>query len=276
MSDEPTISMASAWARCWLAASTFSRGTFSPKNTTSGFSTPPHCRQGGTIKAEKIGIFQIGVAVRRIGRVQIDPGGIEPGQLVLKFGAGHASLAAHAADQIEPAMQVDDAGAAGSLVQPIDVLGQQELAAVHRLQTREGSMRIVRLGAAEAAPTDHAAGPIALARQRVAHEGLIGHRLGALPIAVGVAIIGNAGVRAAAGAGQNEQASMAIDKVGEVGGGGHGGSLAFPDARFQDRRRSRDEKPMKRVGSSIREARSLARRGSLPCRPGAWAVLAFL
>src|SRR6516164_2173977 len=74
-------------------------------------------------------------------------------------------------------------------------------------------MRGVRPGAADASPSDEAARPIAAARRFVAHEGLIGHRLLPLPLTVGVAIVGNARTRAAAGAGQDEEASMPLDEV---------------------------------------------------------------
>src|SRR6202035_1974372 len=45
--------MASASSKWRQAASTRSRGTFSPKNTTSGLSTPPQRRQDGAAKREK-------------------------------------------------------------------------------------------------------------------------------------------------------------------------------------------------------------------------------
>ncbi len=50
VSDEPTTSSASASATIETASRNFSAGTNSPKNTTSGFSTPPHTEQSGTRK----------------------------------------------------------------------------------------------------------------------------------------------------------------------------------------------------------------------------------
>ena len=49
--DEPTTSTASAASSASDAAATRSRGTFSPKNTTDGFSMPPHAAQAGTSNA---------------------------------------------------------------------------------------------------------------------------------------------------------------------------------------------------------------------------------
>ena len=52
ISDEPITSIASARASASIAAVTRSRGTLSPKNTTSGFKIPPQA-QLGTSNAEK-------------------------------------------------------------------------------------------------------------------------------------------------------------------------------------------------------------------------------
>jgi hypothetical protein len=156
----------------------------------------------------------------------VTPCRIEPVELVLKLGTWRPPLTPHAADQIEPAVQVDHAGAACHLMKPVNVLGQQQFAPVHFFQAGERAMGVVRPGAAEAPPPDHAARPITSARRLIAHEGLIGHRLHALPIAVGIAIVGYARVRAAAGAGQDDETSMAIDKVMESDEWYHEGSLA--------------------------------------------------
>jgi hypothetical protein len=53
MSDEPTTSTASAASSAALAASTRVRGTFSPKNTTAGFSMPPQTSHTGTRNAAR-------------------------------------------------------------------------------------------------------------------------------------------------------------------------------------------------------------------------------
>ena len=114
-------------------------------------------------------------------------------------------------------MQVDHCVAAGRLMQPVDVLGQQKLASAQRLQPGECAMGGVRPRPAEAPPAELAARPVAPARRLLAHEGLIGHRLRALPFAVGVAIVGDAGARAATCAGQDEETSMPVDEVLQTG-----------------------------------------------------------
>src|SRR5947209_1693305 len=50
INEDPTISIPSAWRSASNAAPTRPLGTFSPKNTTSGLSTPPQDRHGGTTK----------------------------------------------------------------------------------------------------------------------------------------------------------------------------------------------------------------------------------
>jgi hypothetical protein len=44
-------------------------------------------------------------------------------------------------------------------------------------------------------------------------KALVPHRLLALPVSVNIVIVGNAGVRAAAGPGEDEKPSMPIDEI---------------------------------------------------------------
>ena len=147
MSEEPTISMASASSRCRMAASTRSRGTFSPKNTTSGLSTPPQRRQDGTAKDEKSALSRSASPSGASVAVQIEPAGVQPAELVLQLVARRSPLATHAADQIEPPVQVDHPGAAGGLMQPVDILGQKQLAPAHDASSR-ASARCASFGRA--------------------------------------------------------------------------------------------------------------------------------
>ena len=217
MSEEPTISIASALSRWRKAASTRSRGTFSPKNTTSGLSTPPQRRHGGMTKDEKSAPSRSASPSGRFRCVKIEPVGIEPAKFVLQFDARRSPLAIHAADEIDPPVQVDHPRAASRLVQPIHVLGQKKLASARRLELGQSAMRVVGRSLTNEPPADEAARPIAAARLFLAHEGLIGHRLGAFPLALGVAIVRNARRRAAARAGQDEQALVPIDEVLQAG-----------------------------------------------------------
>ncbi len=77
-------------------------------------------------------------------------------------------------------------------------------------------MRLIGQSAAEAPPADQAARPVALTGFDRAHEGLVSHRLLALPVAFGIAIVGDAGIGADTGAGQDEKAPMPIDERLEV------------------------------------------------------------
>lgn len=162
-------------------------------------------------------MLQVGVAIRCIGGIERQPRRIRAAQRLLKLIARRLRPAAHAAHQVEPAMQVDHLPMAGGLMQPIDVLGQQHPAPAVRLEPGQRMMRIVRLCLPEPPPADQAAGPIAPARLLVRHEGLKVDRLGPLPVAVSVAIVGNARIGAAAGAGQHEQPFVAVDEFFERG-----------------------------------------------------------
>ena len=66
-----------------------------------------------------------------------------------------------------------------------------------------------------------AARPVAAARRRALHEGLVGHRLDPLPLALGVAIVGDAGRRAASGPGEHEEPPMPADETFESAKPGH-------------------------------------------------------
>ena len=137
---------------------------------------------------------------------------------LLEVAARHAPLAAHAAHPVEPPVQVDHSLAARRLVQAVDVLGQQQLAAAHRFETREGAVRGVGAHLPEVSPAHRAARPVPLPRREAAHEELKRHRLRPLPRAGGVAVVRDARSGAASGAGQDEETAMPVDEVGELGG----------------------------------------------------------
>jgi hypothetical protein len=113
--------------------------------------------------------------------------------------------------------------AAGGAVQAVDVLRQQQLDAAGRFQPRQRLVRGAGAGGAHHAPADQAARPVALAGPFIAGEGLEGHGGRALPLALGVAVVGNAAVGAAPRARQHQQARMAVGEGGEgVQVGRHG------------------------------------------------------
>jgi hypothetical protein len=98
------------------------------------------------------------------------------------------------------------------LVQPVDVLGKEKPTPILGLQAGQGVMRVVGQRLTEPSPADQAARPVASARQFLRHECLEADRLRSFPVAIAIAIIGNARVRATSGAGQNEEPLMAFDK----------------------------------------------------------------
>lgn len=110
-------------------------------------------------------------------------------------------------------MQINHLPVARRLMQSVDILGQQHLALPVRLEASQRMMRIVRHGLAEPPPADQAARPVSLPRARITHEGLVVDRLGSLPVALAVAIIGNAGIGAAACPGQNEETLVPGDEI---------------------------------------------------------------
>src|SRR6185369_4621117 len=99
------------------------------------------------------------------------------------------------------------------LVKTIHVLRDEQLHAPFPLELRQRVMRAIWLRAPEESPADETARPVPLARVFVVHERLELHGLCALPLAILIAIVGNAGVGAAARTGQHEQPTMTRDEV---------------------------------------------------------------
>jgi hypothetical protein len=132
---------------------------------------------------------------------------------VLELVTRQLQSTSHATNPIEPAMQIDHLRTSGDLMQPIDVLRQQQLASTSCLESREGMMGIVGQGPAEPPPSDQASRPITLPRLLVAHEGLIGDRLHSLPVALAVAIVRDAGMGAAACPRQHEKALVPGNEI---------------------------------------------------------------
>ena len=114
---------------------------------------------------------------------------VQPTEVVLQLFARRPRLAIRAADAIDPSVQVDHPFAASRLVQPVHILRQQKLGSSPRLERGQSAMRVVGLSLTHDPPADEAARPVAAARLFLAHEGLVGHRLGAFPLAVRVAIV---------------------------------------------------------------------------------------
>ena len=129
----------------------------------------------------------------------------------------HDGAAPEALNEVEPAVQVDDAPAARALVQPVHVLGHEADDAARPLELRQREVSGVRARVANAGPAPQAAGPVAPARGRAAREIGERHRLRVLPGAVRVAVVGNPGRRAAAGARQHEDARVLVEEAGQGG-----------------------------------------------------------
>jgi hypothetical protein len=168
------------------------------------------------LKGREFASFEVSISVRRLYSLQVDPTWIKPIEFDLQFGPWRPALTSHAAHLIKSAVQVDHMLASTCLMKPVDVLGHQDLGPAHWLQACEGAMGIVWSDMGEMPQADHAACPIALAGDLTAHEDLIGHRGGPLPVAGSVAIIRDA-ARAAASTCQDEEATMAINEVFEIG-----------------------------------------------------------
>ena len=188
-----------------IARCTRSAGTFSPKNTTSGFSSPPHASQAGKSNAPNAASSRSaspsGASIAsRDSEVRIPSL-----EFQLQPLARTPSLAAQAAHRIDAAVQIDHVLTAGRLMQPIDVLSDELNDPSALLEGRERGVCVVRTRRPHAAEADKTPRPVPLARAFVPDECLEHDRRAPLPLAGGVAVIRNARVGAAAGTGEHEQ-----------------------------------------------------------------------
>ena len=116
-------------------------------------------------------------------------------------------------------MQVDDFAAAGGRVQSVDVLGDEQLDEPHRLELRERAMRGIRQRLRNDGPAHGTARPVALAHLEARHERAELHGSRAFPLALFVAVIGNAGAGAHARSGEHRETRMTFDEFAELGHG---------------------------------------------------------
>ena len=165
------------------------------------------------VERREVAGSKVGISVGRSGGVQVQPSGVQSNQFVLKFFPRGPLPAPHAADKIEAAMEVNHPFVSGGLMKPVYILGQDELRPTYRFQPGQGAMGVVGEGPTETAPADHTPRPIAPARRLVSHERLVCHGLLALPVPIGIAIVRNTGIGAAAGPCEDEQPSMPFDEI---------------------------------------------------------------
>ena len=154
------------------------------------------------------------ISVGRSGGVELQPSGVQPNQFVLKFFPGRSFARTPCSGQ-------DRGGHGGQSpfrFRRPDEAGRRSGSG--RAQTcpslpawAKSAMGIVGKGPTETAPTNHTPRPIAPARRLVSHERLVCHGLLALPVPIGITIVRNAGIGAAAGPCEDEQPSMPFDEI---------------------------------------------------------------
>jgi hypothetical protein len=212
MREEPVTRRRSASSTRENDSSTRSRGTDSPKNTTSDSRADETLRDP---KPEVVGVFQIGVAVRSGDSGEGEPARIRRLETVLILVAGDQGSAIEASDPIEPPMKVDDSPSARLLVKAVDVLGDEVMQASRLLQGCERAMRAAGRRVAHHGKAHHRASPVAAPCALVRDELLIPERRVSLPLTPLIAVVGNARLGADAGPGESHEATGAGDESGQ-------------------------------------------------------------
>lgn len=142
-----------------------------------------------------------------------EPAGISRDEFLLQLLARSRVIAAQTDHAIDAAVQIDDGLVTRCLVQAVDVLGDEQAQRGAPLELAQGVMRRVRGGAAHLRPAERAARPVAAARGFVLHEVAKLDRCFALPGASFVAIVGNAGGGADAGAREHEHVAASDERA---------------------------------------------------------------
>ena len=168
------------------------------------FEQPAAARATRHTKRAKIRLLQIGVAVRPECRDLCHKGRIVPFQRGLEGGACLPVTAGKAIDRVQASVQIDDAPAAGLLVQAVNILRDPLVDEAGGFQPCQGNMDSVGPGAGKGRPAEQTARPIALAGILAADKGLVVDRRLAFPVAIAVAVIGNTRCGAATGTGQDK------------------------------------------------------------------------
>jgi hypothetical protein len=112
--------------------------------------------------------------------------------------------------------ELDDLGTAGPPMQPVDVLGHEQVQPIHRLQRRECFVGGVGLRTRNDGPPDHAARAVAPSRGLGAQEVLQHHGRAALPVAVFIAVARDARIGTHPRTGQDEQPRIPLGEVSKV------------------------------------------------------------
>jgi len=139
---------------------------------------------------EAAGLLELDVAIGADDhlRVSLGPAGVERVEAGLELASARGGAAVEADDVGDPAVQRDQPPRARLLVEPVDVLGDEQLG----VQRRERVVGGVRLGSPHPAPAEVAARPVALPCRGARDELLERHRH---PLRrVRPAVVGDAGV----------------------------------------------------------------------------------
>jgi hypothetical protein len=153
------------------------------------------------------GLLELDVEVRPVDEraERVAESRVESGQAFLEPGSrGHLG-AGQAHDLGDPAVQRHEASAAGGLVQPVDVLGDQQLG----IEGGERPVRGVGLGTAHPGPAEERPGPVPLPGRGARAELRDRHR--GADRRPRPAVVGDAGVRGDTGPGEDDQRPSAED-----------------------------------------------------------------
>ncbi len=124
-------------------------------------------------------------------------------------------VAGKATDPVQAAVQVDYPAAACALVQPIHVLGDQQLYPAAALQPGQGVVGRVGTGVPDRRPAPQGAQPVTLPATGVGDEFLVPHRLGGEPATFLVPVGGDARTRTDTGTRQHHHPPVAQQEAGE-------------------------------------------------------------
>ena len=188
-----------------------------PEEDDVGLQDPAAMRaieRAKTLEIQRV-VLDIGVSVGRVDGRMRSKGGVRFEKPLLKLDPRARLPTIDATNEVDPPVKIVDVAASRFLVEAIYVLRDEIAKRPVLFEMRESSMSGVRSSFLDQAPPHHAACPIAPPGLFASEKGLVAHRRIPFPFTIPVAIIGNPGRGAAAGAGKRHEPLGARDEIGQ-------------------------------------------------------------
>lgn len=179
-----------------------------PEEDHGGLHDPAAARTIRHPEAVEVQILQVRVAIRCGAGADLGELGVPGDQLLLELGAVEPVTTVQTVHEFESTVQIEHAATAGTLMQTIDVLGDELGDPTRRLESGKGLVGRAGPGPREMGPTDQTACPVATPSRLACQKITVLDRRSALPSTLGIPVVGYPRAGAATRPGQDEDSRM--------------------------------------------------------------------